>query len=534
MKSEFQRGYGLARAIFEKQENLSVFIPKGKILFQKYAKTEIEKLILNHLLDAMESGAICIDQSQIKNLPLQITEDVLESLRKHHIVLSQGKFYFQRVLDSEKRIASHLNAFFSTPPQKHKSIELDTEISISEEQKAAIQHCLEHSFSIITGGPGTGKTTILKMVIENLLNIGYQPEKIKIAAPTGKAAKRLSQSLGSIFSKYSIEPPSTLHRLLGHNPSTNICFYNSENPLNAKIILMDESSMADIYIMDALLNAFSFSEDSKLIFVGDPDQLLSVNHGAIFSDLVELEKNQVKLTKTFRQSKEGHEISALVKDIKAQKANTLSQFTYKDKTPKLTGVSWMNCLDTKEYEEALTIWYQTFKNENAQILTPFNKGELGIEGINAIFLNNVHENIPYILTSNLPEHNLFNGEIGILLENNGSYIFKEKEKISQSSNEVIIPFHLKHKFLPAFAITIHRSQGSEYDHVCLVLPLEQDSNKKKDSILTRRLLYTAVTRAKKSLCILGPESSWNKSILNQEFERTSGLKFYWKDQTFHS
>lgn len=531
MQTEFQRGYGLARAMFENKENLSIFIPKSKTLFQKYAKTEIESIITESLLEAMESSALCIDYSLIreKHLPLPetIPDEILQSLEKQRIVYSNGCFYFQRILDSEKRIAAHLRAFFNTPSKLYEKIVLDSNISISDEQISAIRHCLNHSFSIITGGPGTGKTTILKMVIENLLNIGYQPEKIKIAAPTGKAAKRLSQSLDDILKKYNIDSPSTLHRLLGHNPLTGLCFFNSENPLNAKVVLVDESSMADIYIMDALLKAFIYSEDSKIIFIGDPDQLLSVNHGAIFSDLVELEKNQVKLTKTFRQAAEGQEITMLVKDIQNQRTNTLSGYSTKDKVIKQTGVTWIECIETEDYRESLSKWYASFKTENSQILTAFNRGDLGIEGINALFLPNEKESIPYILTSNLPELNLFNGEIGLILENNNKYIFKEKT--SPTSSEVEISVHIKHKFIPAFAITIHKSQGSEYDHVCLVLPSASDLNKKKDSLLTRRLLYTAITRAKKSLCILGPETSWTRAILNQEYQRTSNLKSYWQE-----
>jgi exodeoxyribonuclease V alpha subunit len=514
---ELQRGYGLARAIFEKKANLVSLFPKTKAFLHKYTKTEIEKAIIDSLIDAMESGGICIDYQDVlsknPNLPQTLTSETILALEKQNIIYFQNKFYFKRTYEAEKFIALQLKKFIDTPPKSIKNLQVNQ--NISKEQEKAIQHSVENSLSIITGGPGTGKTTILKIIIDNLIKQNYNPEKILVAAPTGKAAKRLQQSLGEI----EISPPSTIHRLLGYNPKTGLWFYTEENPLSANVIILDECSMVDIYILEALLKAFVYTEESKLILVGDPDQLLSVNRGAIFSNLVELEKNQVKLTKVFRQTQEGKEINFLIQDIKAQKLNSLQN--YKSDEIKKIGVSWIECLNIETYNKIILEWYDLFKDQNFQILTPFNKGELGIETLNELLSQNSNQ-IPYIITTNLPEFNLFNGEIGFIQKENGKYYFTEKD----TRNKIEIPEYLHDKFFPAFAITIHKSQGSEYDHVCLILPPQQDLSEKQELFLTRRLVYTGVTRAKKSLCVLGPLDSWNKVITTQEYKRISSLPIY--------
>jgi exodeoxyribonuclease V alpha subunit len=530
MNQEFQRGLGLASASYQGKKNVSEYLFNHKNLFLKYISSPLEKRLTEKLLQTLEDGALCLDYSTLQSLesdlPKSLPEETLNSLEKLHIVSFDGRLYFQKTLDAEKRIAKALERFFTQRNLSHTLSITDPSIKLSSEQEQAIQHCLNNNFSIITGGPGTGKTTIVKLVVQNLINIGYHPSRIRIASPTGKAAKRLNESLTETIQKFAIQPACTLHRLLGHNPGTGKCFFHSENPIPAEVFLIDETSMADIYILDALLQAIPYTDSTKLILVGDPNQLLSVNQGALFTDLVSTGRNQIKLSNPYRQSIEGKEILDIIENIQNPKIDSLQKYQQKEVADK-NGVQWIECLEKEEYYTNLKNWYEIYKSTNSQILTPFNKGDLGVTGINQLLDKLYPQAKPMILTTNLPELNLFNGETGYFIEREGGFSLTRSPNWEDTHDLPLFPFQFMDYFQPAYAITIHKSQGSEYENLCLILPSKDDLSQKRQSILTLRLLYTAITRAKKSLTILGSKLAWQKAQINSEMQRTSGLQKYW-------
>lgn len=516
---EIPRGYGLARAIFEKKENPSAFLPKTFSILSKGSQNPIEAQIIEELFFATESGAVCLDldffikKNELNNQT--ITKEIIESLEKKNIIFVNNKFYFKNTYEIEQRIIKKLTELFQTPSNSNNEVHLPDNFRYSKEQISSVRNALQNKVSIITGGPGTGKTTLIRLIVYNLLNMSYSPQKIRLVSPTGKAAKRLSDSLGVEAQKWNLETPTTLHKLLGYNPDSGKFFFNSENPLALDVLLIDESSMIDIYILDALLLALLNTSKTKLIFIGDPNQLLSVNKGAIFSDLIALGKNVSKITKVYRQKQEAEDLRKLIESIQNENPSFLEQFQNKQNS----SVNWIN-VDQSEINSYLKTWYANYKDKNSQILTPFNQGKLGVEGINQYFIKEFPENPPRILTSNLSSIQLFNGETGFLFEENGNYFFS---KTLEKQNLVLIPNHLLKHFSYAFAITIHKSQGSEYDHVCLVLPPLEEQATRKEEMLTKRLVYTAVTRAKKSVTIVGSLETWRQAIQNSGYPRMSGF-----------
>ncbi|MCX7997324.1 MAG: AAA family ATPase [Leptospiraceae bacterium] len=520
---DLPRGYGLARATFESKPNLSFYTPKPYQILCKEAKTELEEKIIEELFLATESGALCLDLEFFQNkFPSllsnsSIQKETLESLESKNIIFVNNKFYFKNTYNAETRIAEKISFLLTSKNSSSPDLLVPNDFLYSEEQKQAVKNVLNQSFSIITGGPGTGKTTLIQFILFNLIQNGYSPKKIGLASPTGKAAKRLLESLKSLE---DLEPPTTLHRLLGYNPSIGKFFYNEENPLALDVILIDESSMMDLYILDALLNALLFTPKLKLILIGDPDQLLSVNKGAIFSDLVELNINTSRITKTYRQKQEDEDLIGLIQSIREEQSSFLEKCKLSFIQNSSASVKWIELENEEEFFSHIAVWYEIYKTSNSQILTPYNRGTLGVSEINKFLHEKFPQFSPRILNTNLPNLQLFNGETGFILEKNGNYIFS---KNFESNAGVVLPYYVLRFFSLAYAITIHKSQGSEYEHILLVLP-PNDKSVPKEELLTKRLLYTAVTRAKKSVTILGSFATWERAVHNLGYPRMSGLK----------
>lgn len=521
---DLPRGYGLARAIFENKTNLSFYTPKPYQILCKEAKTELEEKIVEELFLATESGALCLDlQFFQKKFPSllshsHIHEETLKSLESKNIIFINNKFYFKNTYNAETRIAEKISFLLNLKNSFSTDLSLPDNFPYSEEQKQAIRNVLNQSFSIITGGPGTGKTTLIRFILFNLIQKnGYSPKKIGLASPTGKAAKRLLESLKDLK---DLEPPATLHRLLGYNPSTGKFFYNEENPLALDVVLIDESSMMNLHILDALLNALLFTPKLKLILIGDPDQLLSVNKGAIFSDLVELEINTSKITKTYRQKQEAEDLVELIQSIREEKTSFLEKYKVDSIQNSSASVKWIELENEEKFLSHIEDWYEIYKASNSQILTPYNRGTLGVSGINKLLYDKFPQFSPMILNTNLPNLQLFNGETGLIRQEGENCSFS---KDLEFSSGILIPYYVLSFFSLAYAITIHKSQGSEYEHILLVLP-PNDKLVSKEELLTKRLLYTAVTRAKRSVTILGSLATWERAVHNLGYPRMSGLK----------
>lgn len=400
-----------------------------------------------------------------------------------------------------------------------KMYETINHITMHEHQKMAVNIAVNNGVSIITGGPGTGKTTIIKCILQVFKDMG---KKVKLMAPTGRAAKRLSESTG--------EDASTIHRALEMSGGKDRFTYNANQKLNYDVIIVDEVSMVDSQLMYFLVK--SIKRGSKLILVGDKDQLASVGAGNVLADILESGCFATMcLTQIYRQSED----SLIIVN-----AHAINQ----GKMPELNNKSKDFFFDKKEdNEEALnsiinmcTERIPKFLNvdtSKVQVLAPMKAGVIGIDNINKCLQEKINppslkklevENDKYIyrkydrvmqITNNYEREwqkdgvrgsGVFNGDIGNIMD------------IDINTHEVIVEFedgriarYMKSdlgELTLSYAITIHKSQGSEFDVV--IIPVLSGP----PMLLTRNLLYTAVTRAKKMVVLIGTKQCIARMVHN--------------------
>lgn len=419
-------------------------------------------------------------------------------------------------------------------------IEADEAISLDDMQKTAVLEAARNGVLVITGGPGTGKTTTINTIIRFFENEGME---IRLAAPTGRAAKRMSEATG-----YEAQ---TIHRMLEltggpEAPSENQFQRNEDHPLEADAIIIDEMSMVDIHLIHALLKAIL--PGTRLIMVGDVNQLPSVGPGNVLKDIISSHCfNVVMLTKIFRQALE----SAIITN--AHKINDGEALDLERKTPDFF------CLKRYQSSDILGVVIALVRDKlpqnvhassyDIQVLTPMRKGELGVENLNKVlqrYLNPKSEDkrekehggtlfregdkvmqvknnyqLEWEITSqyNIPIEKgvgVFNGDTGILKEINFfaeqvTVEFDEGRKVTYSFNEL-------DELELAYAITVHKSQGSEYP--AIVLPLLSGPR----MLFNRNILYTAVTRAKNCVAIVGSDMTVQQMIHNErQQQRYSSL-----------
>lgn len=410
------------------------------------------------------------------------------------------------------------------------------DIELDEHQRMAVLEAIRNGITIITGGPGTGKTTtintIIRMFEQDNLNI-------LLAAPTGRAAKRMSET--------TKRPAQTIHRLLeisGARDSEEDKFLferNEENPLEADVIIIDEMSMVDINLMNSLLKAIPIG--TRLILVGDVNQLPSVGPGNVLKDIIKSHNfNVVMLTKIFRQATESdivtnaHKINA-GESIKLDNKSKDFFMLQRQDTNTILGVVVSLVRDKMPQ-------YVNAKPYDIQVLTPMKKGELGVEKLNQVLQNYLNpakpgkeekeahgcifrENDKVMQIKNnyqieweiRSEFNtlvdngtgVFNGDVGIIKEIN---TFAEIVKVIFDEGKIVeYKFSQLDELELAYAITIHKSQGSEYPAV--VMPIFMGPR----MLMNRNLLYTAVTRAKKCVTIVGSSNMVQLMIDNESEQK---------------
>jgi exodeoxyribonuclease V alpha subunit len=389
--------------------------------------------------------------------------------------------------------------------------EKNNNILFDSKQKKAIKDAIINNLFIISGGPGTGKTSIIKAIIYLLNELGLGKDNgIKLLAPTGKSAKRLSET--------TLMSASTIHKFLKWNKETNEFSVNEHNKANETIIIIDEFSMVDIFLFKALLKALK--RNIKLILVGDAYQLPSIMPGDILNDLLKSKSiKSVYLEKIYR-TKEGAYIVKLAKNIKNKKE--ILKFKKED---------GFRFLETNQYliKGYLESICNKFKEKNLdlsdfEVLVPMYKTENGIDNLNKLMqdiFNPEDEDKPQIKYNSIIyregdkviqlvndiDNNVFNGDIGYI-----SNVFSgvdECIEIKFGNSKVLYSRKDYDKFSHAYAISVHKSQGSEYENVVIVL-----SNEFK-RMLYNKLLYTAVTRSKNNLIIIGNIESFNYAIKNE-------------------
>ena len=421
-----------------------------------------------------------------------------------------------------------------------RAVEEKEKIELDPLQHKAVIESIKHGLLILTGGPGTGKTTTINTMIQFFESEGLS---ILLAAPTGRAAKRMTEATG-----YEAQ---TIHRLLevNGNPeeeSTGGFLRNRENPLEADVIIIDEMSMVDLNLMHALLSAVV--QGTRLILVGDVDQLPSVGPGSVLKDIISSERfHVVTLTKIFRQAGESdiimnaHKINA-GEPVELNKKSRDFFFVKCDEADTIIG-GIIALIQRK-----LPQYVQAHPNE-IQVMTPTRKGLLGVERMNVIlqkYLNPADEKktereingrlfregdkVMQIKNNYQLEWEIctrfgltvdkgmgvFNGDMGVISEINE---YKETVEVEyDEGRKVKYGFDMVDELELAYAITVHKSQGSEYPAV--ILPLLPGPK----LLYNRNLLYTAVTRAKKCLTIIGSETTFHEMIRNKsEQDRYTSL-----------
>ena len=393
-------------------------------------------------------------------------------------------------------------------------VEDELEISYDIVQIAAIKNCIKNNFSILTGGPGTGKTTIILAVIKIFQKIkNYSIHDLldesrsilTLCAPTGKAAKRMSESTGFYA--------STIHKAIGWSTEDeNMEEFVSEKFIKSELVIIDESSMIDVFLMYNLLKIIN--KDAKIILVGDNDQLPSIAPGNVLNDLINSKAiSTVKLNKIFRQS----EHSSIINISHSIKNNIPFDIleNFDDKEFISANKNEMINVISAIYDDLI----KDSSKENIQILAPIYKGTSGINEINMAIqsrFNDNEEQIEYgeliykvndrvMQLVNRPEDNIFNGDIGYIEE-----IYKEGNKvkivIDYDGNYVTYEKTELNQITLSYACSIHKAQGSEFENV--IIPFIDNYN----FMLNKNLTYTAITRAKKKLILCGSSNVFYKSI----------------------
>lgn len=449
------------------------------------------------------------------------------------IIIKEDRFYLREMYESETLIVKRfrlLNSNKEIIDKRLDSMILELEdffdIKYNSCQLDAIKKSYMKDFLIITGGPGTGKTTIMKGIVELyrlMEKLSYEKlnDKIALLAPTGRAAKRMSEATGM--------PASTIHRFLKWSRDTNKFQVNEYNRSKVEFVIIDEASMIDTYLMASLLKGIS--SNCKVILVGDDHQLPSVGPGQVLHDLIESHALQVvELTELYRQGIDSNIIS-LAYDIRNQSVNK-DIFNVED------DLTFIECRDNEVIPNICEICntYKDLNYKKFQILAPMYKGLNGIDAINKnvqdIFNSksrtkkekvigefNFREDDKVIQLTNMPDDNVYNGDIGIIDRIQSSP--KSEIHIDFDGNLVKYTPANFINFKSAYSISIHKAQGSEFDIV--VIPIVNAYNK----MLYQKLIYTGVTRAKKKLYIVGDFSALIRASRNTSDDiRRTTIKNY--------
>lgn len=557
--------------------------------------TDLQKILK---ISPLEWQELLQDHIVFSNDPKQIAP----------ILFQHNRIYLYRYWQAENRIAAKMKMMAQDEPIHAQEIELNKRIldrvfetdqndQISW-QKVAAATALAKKFCVISGGPGTGKTYTVVRLLAALqlkrLEQSQEPLTIALAAPTGKAAARLKESIEKDIDKLEIptavkqlipSKASTIHSLLDIRPNSDIPKHNTDNPLHLDLLVVDEASMIDLFVMEKLFNALK--PNTRLILLGDKDQLASVEAGNAMSELGDLliqgysenhsaylsaatgypifsQNNlstigdslcHLKVSRRFDESSGIGHLATAVNEKQAvnswekfAKFTDIEQIAYPSE--KVEHTQWQKeCVEqivqkaVELYGDYLKLVNQRKQNPNAvsvsQIFETFAKvrflsalrvGGFGVENLNlqiAEALRNAklvsfkyardsYIGKPILVTENAKQLKVFSGDIGLILpdEQGNARIYFETKINEQHLS--LSPSRLP-SFEPAYVMTVHKSQGSEFLHTLMVMPLTPSP------VLTKELLYTAITRAREKFTLFGNQTIWESSV-KRDIQRQSGLK----------
>lgn len=532
--------------------------------------------------------------ANITELIALLSRLAIGAIDKHMVVFEKDCLYLRRYWLFEQELqhclTQRLNAKgpYSTKAIKDCIAELfpnddNTHISEIDWQEVAVANAINKGFSIIAGGPGTGKTYTVTKLLAAIVSLqqstGQQEINIALIAPTGKAAQRLSESIINAKNGFSDlvaskvlaaipDEAKTIHRLLGVIPNQPNFKHNEENLLSYDVILIDEVSMVDLPLMTRLFRALK--PTAQVIMLGDADQLPSVSAGSVLADIAprphggysmanseylaqvspsySLYPNEAAgerssmdyltiLTKSRRFDGEGG-IGLLAQDVIAGDAKQSWQLLTEANNPQLSFEQgelklWLaplieqyyvplkNCTDVSQAFELLLKF---------RVLCATRKGTCGVEEINYFIdelmtgkaslwqqeQHKLYHGKPIMVTENDYQIGLYNGDIGIVWQNDDDQLMVYFEQSTTGDNgdgfKRVMPSRLP-SYESVYAMTIHKTQGSEFSHVAMVLPQQGKQGKDQHQLLSRELLYTGITRAKEHLTIASDKTVWQQSVL---------------------
>ncbi|MFT4412745.1 ATP-dependent RecD-like DNA helicase [Fredinandcohnia humi] len=474
------------------------------------------------------------ENSREEIVATNISQEMIHLTEEGKLFVEEDRVYLPSLYFSEKGLITNIKRIMEQTEYENLfpesefllalgSLEERLKVQYAPSQKDAIQKALMSPMLLLTGGPGTGKTTVIKGIVElygelhgcSLDPKDYNSENpfpIVLVAPTGRAAKRITESTGL--------PAVTIHRLLGWNGVEGFS-HNEDNPISGKLLIVDEVSMVDIWLANQLFK--SLPEHIQVILVGDEDQLPSVGPGQVLKDLLASEVlPTVRLTDIYRQS-EGSSIIDLAHDIKK------GQLPHDLAAPK-GDRSFIKCSQNQVLDVVKKVSENAKKKgysvKDIQVLAPMYRGNAGIDSLNVMLqelfnppVNGKREltfgDIIYrrgdkvLQLVNQPENNVFNGDIGEIVS-----IFYAKENtekqdmvvVSFDGNEVTYTKQDLNQITHAYCCSIHKSQGSEFPIV--ILPVVKNYYR----MLRRNLIYTAITRSKNFLILCGEEEAMRQGV----------------------
>ena len=515
------------------------------------AETERSRFrtLVADLSAAMAAGHVCLPVTGAEAAMLYGSPLAGDGSRPTPLVVAAGRLYLHRYYRYERRLADQL---LQLAGERHQADGLEDLLAsgfpaagTADRQLQAARLALTRSLVLVTGGPGTGKTYTVARILALLLRLHGPGLRLALAAPTGKAAMRLSESIAAGIGGLDLAPDllvavpakaSTLHRLLGVKPDSSQFRHDAGNPLPADVVVVDEASMIDLALMARLVDALG--PGGRIILLGDRDQLASVESGAVLADCCRtLTDNTVELDRTFRFDEGIGRFAALVNGRDADGAWELLEAAAPKNVSLLQDdfLGHAVAMYLKYIEEAVRVENDAMIGElfthlgRFRVLCAVRQGGQGTVAVNAAIEHGLRQagfaigsgeawypGRPVMVTSNDYNLELFNGDVGICLPDRLAggrpMVWFERP---DGSLRALLPGRLP-QCETVYAMTVHKSQGSEFDEVLVVLP-SNDSQ-----VLSRELVYTAVTRARKAVRVAARREILAAAI-SRSLSRYSGL-----------